>query len=141
MAIGSTATEKTMIKLLFIAIGGAVGALSRYGVGRAMSRFGVQFPWGTLCVNLVGSFMIGLIAGVQMHASDSPRMRLLTALAVTGFLGAFTTFSAFSLESVSLVRREQFALAGANVLANCVFGLLLAFVGFWASRYLVGVPK
>jgi len=106
-----------------------------------MSRFGVQFPWGTLCVNLVGSFMIGLIAGVQMHASDSPRMRLLTALAVTGFLGAFTTFSAFSLESVSLVRREQFVLAGANVLANCVFGLLLAFVGFWASRYLVGVPK
>jgi CrcB protein len=130
-----------MIKLLFIAIGGAAGALSRYGVGRVMTRFGVEFPWGTLCVNLVGSFMIGLLAGVQLGISDSPRMRLLMALAITGFLGAFTTFSAFSLESVSLVRREQFVLAGANVLANCVFGLLLAFAGFWASRYLVGVPK
>ena len=130
-----------MIKLLFIAIGGAGGALSRYGVGRAMARFGVEFPWGTLCVNLVGSFLIGLLAGVQLGISDSPRMRLLMALAITGFLGAFTTFSAFSMESVSLVRREQFVLAGANVLGNCVFGLLLAFAGFWVSRYIVGVAK
>jgi len=130
-----------MIKLLYIAIGGAAGAMSRYGVGRAMSRFGVEFPWGTLCVNLVGSFLIGLIAGVQMHVSDSPRMRLLMALGITGFLGAFTTFSAFSLESVSLVRDDKLVLAGANVLANCVFGLLLAFAGFWVSRYIVGAVK
>ncbi|MDP6635517.1 MAG: fluoride efflux transporter CrcB [Phycisphaerae bacterium] len=130
-----------MIKLLCIALGGAAGALSRYGVGQAVRRFGVEFPWGTLCVNLVGSFLIGLIAGVQMTLADSVRMRLFAALTVTGFLGAFTTFSAFSLESVSLVRREQFVLAGANVLVNCVFGLLLAMAGFWASRYLVGVAK
>ncbi|MDP6047022.1 MAG: fluoride efflux transporter CrcB [Phycisphaerae bacterium] len=130
-----------MIKLLLIAIGGATGALSRYGVGRAMTRFGVEFPWGTLCVNLVGSFLIGLLAGVQLGMSDSPRIRLLMALGITGFLGAFTTFSAFSLESVSLIRNDKFVLAGANVLANCMFGLLLAFAGFWASRYLVGVLK
>lgn len=129
------------MKLLLIAIGGACGAMSRYGVGQAMRRFGVEFPWGTLCVNLVGSFLIGLLAGVQFGLSDSPRIRLLMALGITGFLGAFTTFSAFSLESVSLIRREQFVLAGANVLANCVFGLLLAFAGFWAARYFVGAPK
>lgn len=115
--------------------------MSRYGVGRAMTRFGVEFPWGTLCVNLVGSFLIGLLAGVQLGMSDSPRIRLLMALGITGFLGAFTTFSAFSLESVSLIRNDKFVLAGANVLANCMFGLLLAFAGFWASRYLVGVLK
>jgi len=130
-----------MIKLLCIAIGGAAGALSRYGVGQAARRLGVEFPWGTLCVNLAGSFLIGLVAGTQMKVSDSARMQLLTALFVTGFLGAFTTFSAFSLESVSLIRREQFGLAAANVLANCVLGLLLAFVGLWASKYLVGVLK
>ena len=130
-----------MIKLLCIAIGGAAGALSRYGVAQAVRRFGLEFPWGTLCVNLVGSFLIGLIAGVQMEVSNSPRMRLLTALVVTGFLGAFTTFSALSLESVSLVRREQFSLAAVNVLGNCAGGLLLAFVGLWASRYLVGALK
>ena len=62
------------------------------------------------------------------------------AFALT-FLGAFTTFSAFSLDSVSLIRREQFVLAGANVLANCMFGLLLAFAGLWVSRYIVGVVK
>ena len=130
-----------MIKLLYIAIGGAAGALSRYGVGQAGRRLGVEFPWGTLCVNLAGSFLIGLIAGAQMEFSDSDRMRLLTALVVTGFLGAFTTFSAFSLESVSLIRREQLPLAAGNVLANCAGGLLLAFVGLWASKYLVGVLK
>jgi len=127
-----------MIKLLFIAVGGAGGALSRYGLGRMMSRFGPGFPWGTLCVNLVGSFIIGLLAGVQIHAANSPRMRLLMALSITGFLGAFTTFSAFSLESMSLLRQDKFALAGANVLANCVLGVLLAFAGFWMSRYIVG---
>jgi CrcB protein len=130
-----------MIKLLYIAIGGATGALSRYGVGQVARRLGVEFPWGTLCVNLAGSFLIGLVAGSQMKVSGSERMQLLTALAVTGFLGAFTTFSAFSLESVSLIRREQFGLAAANVLANCAGGLLLAFVGLWASKYLVGVLK
>ena len=130
-----------MIKLLCIAIGGAAGALSRYGVAHAARLLGAEFPWGTLCVNMVGSFLIGLIAGAQMELSDSPTMRLLTALVVTGFLGAFTTFSAFSLENVSLVRREQLALAAANVLANCILGLLLAFVGLWASKYLVGVLK
>jgi CrcB protein len=131
-----------MIKLLFIAIGGAGGALSRYGAGHAMGRFfGLGFPWGTLCVNLVGSFLIGLLAGVQLGVSDSPRMQLLMALGITGFLGAFTTFSAFSLESVKLLEANKFFLAGANVLANCVFGLLLAGAGFWASRYIVGVVK
>jgi len=130
-----------MIKLLCIAVGGAAGALSRYGVGQAARRLGVEFPWGTLCVNLTGSFLIGLIAGAQWEVSNSDRMRLLTALAVTGFLGAFTTFSAFSLESVSLIRREQLGLAAANVLANCILGLLLAFAGLWTSKYLVGVLK
>ena len=130
-----------MIKLLCIAIGGAAGALSRYGLGQAVRRRGAEFPWGTLCVNLAGSFLIGPIAGAQMEISDSPRMRLLTALAVTGFLGAFTTFSAFSLESVSLIRREQFSLAAVNVSGNCAGGLLLAFMGLWASKYLVGVLK
>jgi len=130
-----------MVKLLLIAAGGACGTLSRYGVGRAMRRLGAGFPWGTLCVNLGGSLLIGLLAGVQMHLTDSPRIRLLTALSITGFLGAFTTFSAFSLESLSLIRNDRLALAGANVLANCVGGLLLAFAGLWLSRYFVGVAK
>jgi len=128
-----------MIKLLLIAGGGAAGALSRYGVAQAMRRLcGTEFPWGTLCVNLVGSFLIGLLAGVQLNAGHSPRVQMLIVLGVTGFLGAFTTFSAFSLESVGLIRNQQFVLVGANVLANCVGGLLLAFGGLWASRFLTG---
>jgi CrcB protein len=115
--------------------------MSRYGLGHAARRLGVEFPWGTLCVNLVGAFLIGLIAGAQWEVSDSPKMRLLSVLIVTGFLGAFTTFSAFSLESVSLIRRDHFGLAAANVLGNCAGGLLLAFTGLWASKYLIGVLK
>jgi fluoride exporter len=128
-----------MIKLLLIAIGGAAGALSRYGVAQAMRHLlGGGFPWGTLCVNLVGSFLIGLLAGVQLNAGHSPKTQMLVVFGITGFLGAFTTFSAFSLESAGLIRDQQFVLAGANVLANCVCGLLLAFAGLWASRFIVG---
>ncbi|MCP4378376.1 MAG: CrcB family protein [bacterium] len=130
-----------MVKLLCIAVGGAGGALSRYGVAWVTKLLMAESLWGTLCVNLLGSFLIGLVAGVQMGVSDSPRTQLLTALIITGFLGAFTTFSAFSLESVELVRQDRFALVAVNVLGNCVGGLLLAFAGFWMSKYLVGVMK
>jgi fluoride exporter len=130
-----------MIKLLCIAVGGAGGALSRHGVAQATRLLGVESQWGTLCVNLLGSLLIGLVAGAQMGISDSPRTQLLTLLIITGFLGAFTTFSTFSLESVELIRRDRFALVAMNVLGNCVGGFLLAFVGFWMSKYLVGVMK
>lgn len=90
-----------MINLLYIAAGGALGSVRRYGVGRwALLMFGANavLPWGTLAVNVIGSFLIGLCVHLL------PRDNNLGLLLVTGVLGGFTTFSAFSLETVNLLK-------------------------------------
>ena len=93
-----------MQTLLFIGAGGALGAMLRYLVVLASSRvFGASFPYGTLTVNIVGSVLMGMIVAHAMHhESLSDEMR---GLIITGFLGGFTTFSAFSLDVVSLFER------------------------------------
>jgi len=93
-----------MINMLLVAIGGAIGSVFRYLVGVwALRQFGPAFPWGTLTVNVVGSFAIGFLAELIVRRFDaSPEMRLLL---ITGILGGFTTFSAFSLDVISLFER------------------------------------
>jgi len=98
--------------LAFIGVGGALGAMLRYVVVLASSRvFGVGFPYGTMTVNIVGSIIMGMVVAHTMHeASLSDEMR---ALIITGFLGGFTTFSAFSLDVVSLFERgDNMAVVG-----------------------------
>jgi CrcB protein len=115
-----------MIKLLFVALGGAAGSLARYGVGLAMLRTvssAINFPWGTLAVNVIGGFLIGSCVNAV------PRDHHLWYLIVTGFLGGFTTFSAFSLETVSMLRSHQYGPAFAYV----ALSLLLAFAGVIAG--------
>ena len=90
--------------LLSVAAGGALGATGRYLVGHwATISFGTGFPWGTLIVNVVGSVLIAILAFAMIERGDSgPLMR---AFAITGVLGGFTTFSAFSLDALSLLER------------------------------------
>jgi CrcB protein len=128
-----------MLKLACIAVGGAAGALLRHGMsGWAQKLTGAGFPWGTLSVNLVGSLAIGLLWGVFEQANVSPHVR---ALLLTGLLGALTTFSTFSLESIHLLEDRQYAAAGANVLGSCVAGLTLAWVGMVAARAAIAAAK
>jgi CrcB protein len=97
-----------MIKTLaLIALGGAVGSVGRHGVNMLALRFmGPDFPWGTLAVNVIGSLMIGIIAGVLALLTEwSQELRLFL---VVGILGGFTTFSAFSLDSVLLWDRGAY---------------------------------
>lgn len=115
-----------MIKLLYIALGGALGSLSRYGVGLWILRnlpSAYNFPWGTLAVNVIGGFLIGTCVNAV------PRDHQLWYLIVTGFLGGFTTFSAFSLETVTMLRSQQYGAAFAYV----ALSLLLAFAGVIAG--------
>ena len=95
-----------MINIILVALGGAFGSVARYLVGVwTLRRFGPNFPWGTLTVNIVGCFAIGLLSEViARRLNASPEMRLLL---VTGFLGGFTTFSAFSLDVISLFERDR----------------------------------
>lgn len=119
-----------MKNVLLVMCGGSLGAVSRYGVGLLSAKvWGAHFPWGTLIVNLAGCFLIGLIFAL------ADRVRLLTPdvrmLVITGYLGALTTFSSFSIETVNAGRSGMAVLPLVNILINNVGGFALTFLGIW----------
>jgi len=119
-----------MKALALVALGGALGAVCRYLVAIALMRGTLNgFPFGTFAVNLLGCLLIGLWAGLAVrHAWLNGDVRLLL---VTGVLGGFTTFSAFGLESLQLLRRGDVGLAGAYVVGSVLLGLALVMLGWW----------
>lgn len=120
-----------MLKLVLVGLGGALGSISRYAVSSAVQRLAGSpaFPWGTGVVNLAGSFLVGLVAGLAVERiSLSMEWRLLL---VVGFLGGFTTFSALSIETLTLIRSHAAVPAVANAMAQLVAGVGLAWAGFW----------
>lgn len=126
-----------MREAFWIAIAGALGALSRYGISSLANRyFGDRLAWGTLTVNVVGSLLLGMLMHVGMASNAMPKpLRL--ALTV-GFLGAFTTFSTFSYETYRYVENGSWGTALVNVLANVIPGLLAAWLGLVLGRMIVG---
>ena len=129
-----------MPPILLVFLGGGLGAVCRYLVTTQVgARFGTVFPFGTLTVNTVGSFLMGLIMGVllllaeQHQFAAGPWKLLLTV----GFLGGFTTFSSFSMETMTLVRGGSLFYAAANVLANLVLGFAAVMAGLVLGRMLV----
>ncbi|MCT4608466.1 MAG: fluoride efflux transporter CrcB [Pelagimonas sp.] len=114
-----------------VAIGGAIGASARYLTGLlAVRLLGKGFPWGTLFVNIVGSFLMGVLVVALLHVGGNRFAPLL----MTGLLGGFTTFSAFSLDAVTLYERGALALAGAYITASVVFSLAALFAGLLIAR-------
>jgi CrcB protein len=113
---------------LAVALGGAMGSVSRWLLSMALARSGDgRFPWGTLAVNLIGSFLIGLVLGGSHERNSlSPALRL---LAVTGMLGGFTTFSALSWETLALARHGQPIAALGYAVGSLAGGLLAAAAG------------
>jgi CrcB protein len=121
-----------MTKALLVLSGGAIGSLLRYSVsGLAHKYYGAVFPYGTLAVNLIGSFLIGLLWGLFESFNISSNVR---SFLFIGILGGFTTFSSYSLETLNLLRDGELKLAFANILANNILGLLLVFLGFIAAK-------
>ena len=126
-----------MIKAcLLVAAGGALGAVGRYLVTTsAAALLGGGFPWGTLIVNVAGSFLLGVLVGLLSAAWTPPGdMRLFLA---TGFLGAFTTFSAFSLDVVSAFERGFNSVAILYVVASVVFSVLALLAGLRLMRVIL----
>ena len=121
--------------LLMVAAGGALGAVARYGTVVAVGRLtGFGFPWGTVTVNLLGSLALGLLIGGLAHGLHlSQEVR---GLIVVGFLGAFTTFSTFSLDTVTLIERGSWTPALGYVFGSVVVGIIFFFAGLRAWRFL-----
>ena len=129
--------ETTIIQGVSIGIAGALGALGRWGVSLAGYRlFGTGFAWGTLIANVAGCFLVGFI----MHAclvSDKISDTLRMAMTV-GFLGALTTFSTFSFETIRYMEDGSWILAAANIAANLFIGLGATIGGLILARTLFG---
>lgn len=121
--------------LLMAAMGGAIGAAGRYLVGvGAVRLIGSGFPWGTLIVNITGSFIMGLmIASFALRYSVSNEVRTFLA---TGILGGFTTFSAFSLDFAVLMERKTEGLAAMYLGASVGLSILALFAGLYCARTL-----
>ncbi|MEA2002275.1 MAG: CrcB family protein [Actinomycetota bacterium] len=110
--------------VMWVGAGGAVGSALRYLVWRAVGTSG-GFPWATVLVNVTGSFMLGLLAGVYA-GRVGPTMRLAVFF---GFLGGYTTFSTFTAETVVLARTGSASAAFGNVVVSVIVGLTAAFAG------------
>ena len=119
---------------LSVGLGGALGAMTRYGVGLAIVRsVGHGFPVAILTVNVVGSFLMGVFVVVAAHRG----LTWMSPLVMTGFLGGFTTFSAFSLEAVTLYERGEIGQAALYVGLSVVLSIGGLMVGLWVARSLM----
>ena len=121
---------------LQVALGGALGAVLRYQTGGAVARWlgpsaAAAFPWATLAVNVTGSFAMGLLAGCLARHDGAEGWRLLLGV---GLLGGFTTFSAFSLDALTLWQRGETGQAALYVALSVVLSLAAAVAGLWLSR-------
>ena len=122
-------------QLIAIACGGAIGALSRFGLQQWLATmYSGRFPLAIFIANSIGSLCIGLIYVLIVERGMLPEVW--RAFLMVGLLGAFTTFSAFSLDSLRLIEQGEGLIALSNIFANVVVGLISAFIGMSIGRWL-----
>lgn len=126
-----------MYRFLLICLGGAIGTGARYWIALETPRIvGTAFPYATLTVNVMGSFLLGAIMHVGLTTNlMSPELRLILT---TGIMGGFTTYSTFNYETMEYLRAGAFWLAGLNVAATLLLCLLAGALGLALARWLVG---
>ncbi len=122
-----------MKQLLILAVGGALGTVARYGSTLFIEKFAIRpFPLGTIGINIIGSFLMGLIFVFILeknHLEDIWRLPLMV-----GFLGAYTTFSTFALDTVKLLEQQHVLVAMIYILSSVLFTVLAIFLGMWLAR-------
>ncbi len=118
---------------LWVAIGGALGSVTRFWLnGLVAQRIGETFPWGTMAVNVAGSFVIGILAALTLPDGrlSSEARAFITPFLMIGVCGGFTTFSSFSLQTLNLVREREWLYAGGNVLLSVMLCLGATWLGY-----------
>ena len=126
-----------MTRVGLVALGGALGSVARYAVGALAAQFlGPAFPWGTLLVNLTGSFLIALVMHLALTGTViSLELRIFLT---TGIMGGFTTYSSFNYETLALLNQRAYWLAGLNLAATVLGCLVAGVLGLAAGRAVVG---
>ena len=126
-----------MTRVILVALGGAIGSVARYGVGAVAAQLlGAAFPWGTLLVNLSGSFLISLVMHVALAGTAiSLELRIFLT---TGIMGGYTTYSSFNYETLALINQRAYGLAGLNLAATVVGCFLTGVLGLAAGGVLAG---
>ena len=129
-----------MITWIAVALGSAIGGMARYGVGLLAVRLvGAGFPWGTLLINVAGSFIIGLYGAMTLADGPMPASADMRAFVMVGFCGGFTTFSSFSLQTLDLIQAGETVAAACYVLASVGLCLAGVFLGYWLATR-IGLP-
>jgi len=120
-----------MSTYLWVAFGGALGSVGRYWMTNAVAAItGPRFPWGTILINIIGSFVIGLVAYIATPAGRVPMSFDIRAFILAGICGGYTTFSSFSLQTFELAREGRWLAAAANIVLSVVLCLLAVWAGY-----------
>ena len=122
-----------IVKILYIAAGGALGSTFRFIISYFFKLYFPYFPVGTLFVNIMGSFLIGFFANYLIHKEMSEM--IIKFFLIIGFLGSFTTFSAFSIEAIGLIKEEKISLSLIYILLSFVLSISAAFLGLSLNKF------
>jgi fluoride exporter len=128
-----------MMTYLWIAVGGALGSVARFWLsGVVANRIGETFPWGTIIVNVTGSFVIGAFAAAAGPEGRWPASAAFRQFFMIGICGGYTTFSSFSLQTLNLMRDGEYLYAGANVLVSVALCLIGVWLGHFIGTAIIG---
>ncbi|MFZ6010687.1 MAG: fluoride efflux transporter CrcB [Bacteroidota bacterium] len=123
-----------MIKLLIVGAGGFLGSIARYLMARSIdARLQIFFPYGTLTVNILGSFILGVVWAFTVRRADSENIRLFLG---TGICGGFTTFSAFTMENVNFMQQKMIGTSLLYISLSLVAGIFAVAAGMWFGKSL-----
>ena len=133
----SIAVPEMLKTYLWIGLGGAIGSMGRFWLSTLIAeRVGEKFPWGTLIVNITGSLLIGIFAGIADTQGRFVVDKTFRQFLMVGICGGYTTFSAFSIQTLELARNGQWGSAGIYILASVVFCLIATWLGLMAGQAL-----
>jgi CrcB protein len=123
-----------MITWLAVAVGSALGGMARYGVGLAVARVvGNAFPWGTLLINVLGSFVIGFYSALTAPSGPMPGSATARVFVMVGICGGFTTFSSFSLQTADLLAAGELVAAASYIVSSVALCVAGTFLGYWLA--------